>query len=101
MGPTLVRTVQITNPLGFHMRPKMGFAKLASQFDCIVNVSWQGQTGNGKSMWDLMLVAAPQGDEVTVEVTGPDAHQALDALVELLTTSHLGDDATMGLVENI
>lgn len=98
--PTLTRTVQITNPLGFHMRPKMGFARLASQFDCAVTVSWQGRSGNGKSMWDLMLVAAPQGDEVTVEVAGPDAGTALEALVELLAAPSMGEDYD-GLAENI
>lgn len=100
-GPTLRRTVQINNPLGFHMRPKSEFARLAARFECTVKVSWQGHTGNGKSMWDLMLVSAPQGDEVTVEVTGPDARQALEALTALLEAVSLGEDAEVGLAENI
>ncbi len=101
IGVTLIRTVQITNPLGFHMRPKMGFARLAAQFVSAVRVSWHGHTGNGKSMWDLMLVAAPQGDEITVEVAGPDARQALDALIELLLAPSSGDDPEGSLAENI
>jgi phosphocarrier protein len=83
------------------LRPKGEFAKLASQFESTVKVSWQGRTGNGKSMWDLMLVSAPQGDEVTVEVTGPDARQALDALAALLAAPAVGDDSEVGLAENI
>jgi phosphotransferase system HPr (HPr) family protein len=100
-GPTLRCTVRITNPLGFHMRPKGEFAKLACQFESIVKVSWQGRTGNGKSMWDLMLVSAPEGDEVTVEVVGPDARQALEALAALLAAPSLDEDAEVGLAENI
>jgi len=100
-GPTLKRTVQINNPGGFHMRPKAEFAKLAAQFDSLVKVTWQGWHGNGKSMWDLMLVSAEQGDEVTVEVTGHDARAAIEALTTLLATASLSENAEVGLAENL
>jgi phosphocarrier protein len=82
----LRRTVQITNPIGFHLRPKMAFAKLAERFESSVRVIWEGRAGDGKSMWDLMLVSAPQGSEVTIEVSGPDAAAAIDALAAVLAS---------------
>ncbi len=85
-GPPLLQKVVITNPQGFHMRPMAAFAQLASRFDSSVKVSREGQSVNGKSILDLMLLAAAQGTELTLEVAGPDAQAALDALVQLLKT---------------
>ena len=68
------------------MRPMAAFAQLAARFDSNVTVSRPGQSVNGKSILDLMLLAAAQGTELTLEVAGPDAATALDALVNLLKT---------------
>ena len=85
-GAPLRQAVRITNPQGFHMRPKAKFAEVAARFQCAVTLTWEGRAWNGKSMWDLMLVAAPQGDELVVETDGPDAAEALLRLVELLAS---------------
>jgi phosphocarrier protein HPr len=83
-GAPLLQKVVITNPQGFHMRPMAAFAQLASRFQSSVKVSREGQSVNGKSILDLMLLAAAQGTELTLEVAGPDAQAALDALVHVL-----------------
>ncbi|HTU93145.1 MAG TPA: HPr family phosphocarrier protein [Gemmataceae bacterium] len=83
-GEPLVQKVVITNPQGFHMRPMAAFAQLASHFESSVKVCREGQSVNGKSILDLMLLAAAQGSELTLEVAGSDAQAALDALVQLL-----------------
>jgi phosphotransferase system HPr (HPr) family protein len=80
----LQRTVIITNPHGFHMRPMSAFVQLASRFESSVKVSSGEKVVDGKSMFDLMLLAAGQGSALTVETNGPDAEAALDALVALL-----------------
>lgn len=83
-GEPLRKMVVISNPQGFHMRPMAAFAQMASRFQSSVKVSREGQSVNGKSILDLMLLAAAQGTELTLEVAGPDAQAALDALVEVL-----------------
>jgi phosphotransferase system HPr (HPr) family protein len=76
--------VVIVNPQGLHMRPAMVFARLAQSFSSSVTV-WQGDRSvNGKSLIDLMLLAAEAGAELTVEVHGNDAPAALPALMEVL-----------------
>ena len=60
-GEPLVQKVVISNPQGFHMRPMAAFAQLASRFDSSVKVSREGQSVNGKSILDLMLLAADRG----------------------------------------
>jgi phosphocarrier protein HPr len=91
-GEPLKQTVRITNPQGFHMRPITAFAQRAATFTCTVTVSREGRTVNGKSPWDLMLMLSPPGSELTVEVQGPDAPDALAALVALLEESSEGGD---------
>jgi len=83
-GETLQQKVLITSPHGFHMRPAATFAALASRFQSNVTVSHAGKRANGKSTLDLLLLVAEQGAELTVEVSGPDAREALAALVALL-----------------
>ena len=83
-GDPLREKVRITNPQGLHMRPSAAFVELAGRFQSTVTVSLNGRSVNGKSLWDLMLLAAEAGSELTVEVSGPDAAAALEALVALL-----------------
>jgi phosphotransferase system HPr (HPr) family protein len=85
----LKRTVLITNPNGMHIRPSAAFVELAGRFESTVNViTDDGRTLNGKSMWDLLLLGESglPGSELILEAAGPDASQALDALVTLLAT---------------
>lgn len=83
-GDVLRRNVTVQDPLGFHMRPLTAFAQRAGQFQSTVTVVKEDQRVNGKSPLELMLLAAPQGTELTLEVCGPDAHEAIDVLAELL-----------------
>jgi phosphocarrier protein HPr len=83
-GNPLRQTVLITNPSGFHLRPMAAFAELASRFPCTVTVTRDDRRVNGKSTLDLMLLAAPPGSELIVETDGPEASEALEALVALL-----------------
>jgi phosphocarrier protein len=85
-GETLRRTVTITDPLGFHMRPLTAFAQRAGQFKSTVTLIKEDQRVNGKSPLEMMLLAAQQGTELILEVSGPDAAAALDVLAELLAS---------------
>jgi phosphotransferase system HPr (HPr) family protein len=83
-GEILRRQVTVQDPLGFHMRPLTMFAQRAGQFQSTVTVAKDDQRVNGKSPLELMLLAAEQGTELTLEVSGPDAEAAIDVLAELL-----------------
>ena len=78
------RKVLVTNPNGLHMRPSAQFVQLAEKFQSTVIVRTDGREANGKSIWDLMGLAAEEGTELTLEADGPDANDALEALAALL-----------------
>jgi phosphotransferase system HPr (HPr) family protein len=85
-GETLRQKVVITNPQGFHMRPLTAFVQLANQFESTITVCKDGQRSNGRSALELMALAAEQGTELVLEVSGSDARAALDALARLLAS---------------
>jgi phosphotransferase system HPr (HPr) family protein len=92
-GDTFQQTVRVTNPNGFHMRPMKEFVELARRFQSAVRVSRGGQSVDGKSIFELLgSMLAPQGSELQVEASGPDAREALAALVELIAKSNTADD---------
>lgn len=89
----LQRTVRVTNPQGFHMRPVTAFSQLASRFQSTVTVRKGDKRANGKSPFDLLMLAAEAGSELTVEVSGPDAADALESLAAVLAAPSADDIA--------
>ena len=79
-----VRTVEIVNKRGLHARASAKFVKLATEFDAEVRVSRDGQTVDARSIMGLMMLAAGPGCCIDIEAEGPEAEQAVAALVELV-----------------
>ena len=73
------------------MRPAMAFARLANRFRSAVTVRHQQRMANGRSMVQLMTLAALPGTELMVEVDGEDAAAALPVLVAALEAPSADD----------
>jgi phosphotransferase system HPr (HPr) family protein len=86
MSVALEQNVTVANPNGLHMRPCAAFAELAMRFQSEVFVHHNGQIANGKSIWDLLSLAAMPGVILTLQARGPDAAEALSALSRLLAS---------------
>lgn len=78
------RQVTIQNKLGLHARPAMQFVDVANTFQSAVKVANGDQTVDGKSIMQMMMLAATVGTPLTLIVDGPDAPAALDALEKLI-----------------
>ena len=78
------RTVLICNQRGLHARAAAKFVKLAGTFDAEVTVHRNGMQVGGDSIMGLMVLAAAQGCEVTLEARGPEGEEAVTALQELV-----------------
>lgn len=83
---TVRRKVIVTDPQGLHLRPLAAFAQLASKFRSAVHVCKDNNRYDGRSPIQLMLLAAVQGTELTLEASGDDAPEAVEALAELLSS---------------
>ncbi|MBK7405889.1 MAG: HPr family phosphocarrier protein [Phycisphaerales bacterium] len=80
------RTVQVTivNRLGMHARPAMAFVDCAAGFASAVTVR-KGETSvDGKSIMQMMMLAATRGTVLEVCVDGDDADAACEALAALV-----------------
>ncbi len=78
------RTVVVSNQQGLHARPADLFVKLAGQFESKIEVIKDNERVDGKSILEILTLAARQGTQLTIEATGPDADNALEALAELV-----------------
>ncbi|HVY41575.1 MAG: HPr family phosphocarrier protein [Bacteroidota bacterium] len=76
--------VTIRNKKGLHARASAKFVKCAESFDAVVRVTRDGQTVGGGSIMGLMMLAAGPGSSILIEAEGPQAPEAIDALVALV-----------------
>jgi len=76
--------VKVTNALGIHARPSAKIAQLASRFSCSVWLAVPGRRANARSIVAVMLLAAGVGSTITIETSGPDEKEAIDALTDLI-----------------
>jgi phosphotransferase system HPr (HPr) family protein len=84
--PTASREIVVSNKLGLHARPAMQFVDVANQFQSKVTVYKGGEEpceADGKSVMQMIILAATEGTPMRIEAEGEDAQAALDKLVEL------------------
>lgn len=92
-GAVARRRVQIVNAYGLHMRPATKFVKLAQSFQSNVRVECLGTKVNGKSLLEMMGLAAECGTSLDLEAEGPDAEAALANLADLVAVGfHMTDE---------
>jgi phosphotransferase system HPr (HPr) family protein len=94
MGRAILnQAVVIRNPLGLHVRAARKFVETARRFGSAVTVRNAEGTrrADGRSISDLILLAAPVGTELIVEVHGDDAPAALPALADVLAAPSADD----------
>jgi phosphocarrier protein len=87
----VVREMAICNRKGLHARASAKFVQTVEKFDADVRVMRCGEVVGGTSIMGLMMLAAASGTSITVEATGPQAAEVVDALAALIG-SRFGED---------
>ena len=72
--------VGIVNASGLHARPCHALVRLAMEYDADLRVGCGGISANGKSILELMTLAAARGDKLDLVAAGPDAEELVAAL---------------------
>ena len=81
------RQIVVSNKLGLHARPAMQFVDLANQFKSDVKVvSFGEEPGevDGKSVMQMMTLAAVEGTPLKIIADGEDAETAVQELAKLI-----------------
>ena len=82
----VTRDITVINARGLHARPAMQFVDVANQFSSAITVRRGGDEpteADGKSVMQMIILAATEGTPIRIDAEGEDAQQAVEKLVEL------------------
>jgi phosphocarrier protein len=82
---SLVRVLDIVNKKGLHARASAKFVQTVERFDADVKVTRGNETVGGTSIMGLMMLSAAPGCCITVEASGREAEQVIEALTKLVS----------------
>lgn len=83
--PVIQRTVSVIHTQGLHARPAAIFVQTAKHFSSRITLKKGRKIVDGKSIMGLLTLAAHKNARIAIVVDGPDAVQAMEALVKLVT----------------
>jgi len=87
--PTASRDIVVLNKLGLHARPAMQFVDVANQFKSDIKVVKFGEEpgeADGKSVMEMIILAATEGTKMRIDANGDDANDAVAKLGDLFDT---------------
>ena len=82
----LTKDFVVGNPLGIHARPASVFVQAAVDFESEITVTnlESGHIADGRSVMSMLMLSAPQGTRIRLEINGRDADNAMEALSRLI-----------------
>lgn len=89
--PTCTREVIVNLENGLHLGPSSQIVQLAQRFSCELSIRKGEQVVDGKSMLDLLTLAAERGTVLALEARGADAAEALAAVAGLFERNFVTD----------
>lgn len=90
---SITRTLQITNKKGLHARASRKLAELALNYESTrISVRKETDEADARSLMDLMMLGAGIGDEVEIEVRGPQAEEAMAEVEALIAAKFHEED---------
>jgi phosphocarrier protein len=81
----IVRDLEICNKKGLHARASAKFVQTVEKFDADVKVKRGSEVVGGTSIMGLMMLAAGPGTSITIEASGSQAAEVVDALAALVS----------------
>lgn len=90
IAPPVTFTWTVINSTGIHARPASAIATCMSQFTAEVRLVKGEQVANAKSMNAIALLAIKCGDVISLQASGEQARDAVEAFARLAAT-HFGD----------
>jgi phosphocarrier protein len=82
--PVIRATAEIRNKRGLHARASAKFVTMVARYQAEVTVTRDGTTVSGRSIMGLMMLGASLGSSIEICAQGPDAPEAMQALLALV-----------------
>jgi phosphocarrier protein len=83
-APAVRATAEILNKRGLHARASAKFVTMVARYQSEITVSRDGATVSGRSIMGLMMLGASLGSSIDITAQGPDAPEAMEALLALV-----------------
>lgn len=77
-------TLKLNNPDGLHARPAAMFVQQANKYESDIEIEFQGNKVNGKSIIGIMSLGAFHGEEIGIVARGIDEKEAIKGLSDLI-----------------
>lgn len=90
-NPTCTRDVVVKLENGLHLGPSSQIVQLAQKFSCDLVIRKGDRSVDGKSMLDLLTLAAEHGAALQLEARGADAAEAVAAIAGLFERNFVID----------
>ena len=82
------KTVEITNPMGLHLRPAGKLCEAAVRYQCKITLEYSREgtraEANAKSVLGILAPCIGQGEKITICCDGPDEREAIEGLTQVL-----------------
>ena len=78
------RETRIVNRLGLHARAAAQLVRMANEYNSDISLIKSNQLANAKTIMEVLMLGAAQGEDLTVEASGDDEEHAVEAIVQLI-----------------
>ena len=78
------RETRIVNRLGLHARAAAQLVRMANEYNSDINLIKSNQQANAKTIMEVLMLGAAQGEDLNVEARGDDEEHAVEAIVQLI-----------------
>ena len=78
------RETRIVNRLGLHARAAAQLVRMANEYNSDISLIKSNQQANAKTIMEVLMLGATQGEDLTVESRGDDEKHAVEAIVQLI-----------------
>lgn len=81
-----VKEIVVQNQVGLHARPATFFIQKANEFKSSIWIERDERKANAKSLLGVLSLGVTKGVTVTISANGPDEEDAVNNLVDLITS---------------
>ena len=78
------RETRIVNRLGLHARAAAQLVRMANEYKSDISLIKSNQEANAKTIMEVLMLGAAQGEDLIVEARGDDEEDAIEAIVQLI-----------------
>ena len=78
------RETRIVNRLGLHARAAAQLVRMANEYNSDISLIKSNQQANAKTIMEVLMLGAAQGEDLTIEASGDDEEHAVEAIVQLI-----------------